>query len=118
KFLYGNEIIVFDSIVTYAINNMNLDINRVYIDEPSRHIDRFEYRKTPLYRLFERNEKKDFSEYTSPVFTLDDDRVSKYDGINVYYISSYDDNTDFIEELKPMLRLDREFIDRIIANAP
>lgn len=118
KFLYDNEIIVFDSIVTYAINNMNLDINRVYIDEPSRHIDRFEYRKTPLYRLFERNGKKDFSEYTSPVFTLDDDRVSKYDGINVYYISSYDDNTDFIEELKPMLWLDREFIDRIIANAP
>lgn len=116
KFLYDNEIIVFDSIVTYAINNMNLDINRVYIDEPSRHIDRFEYRKTPLYRLFERNEKKDFSEYTSPVFTLDDDRVSKYDGINVYYISSYDDNTDFIEELKPMLWLDTEFIDRIIAN--
>lgn len=120
KFMYDNEIIVYDNMITYAINNLNIDIDRIYVDDPSKYIDRFEYRKTPLFRLLERNSKRVFTEYCKPVFSIFDDKVSKFDGVNVYYIERYNDEEEecIIEELRPMSWLDDEFIDRITNNIP
>ena len=114
--MYDNGIIVYDDVITYAINNLNCKADRVYIDDPSRYIDSYDYRKTPLYRLYDHNPKKPFMEYPYPQARYEDTRVTKYTGINMVYIESYGNETLDHPEIGSFTVFDEEFLSRIKDN--
>lgn len=117
KFLYDNGIIVYDDTITYAINNLNYTIDRVYIDEPNKYIDSYEYRKTPLYRVYERNRKKILEEYPYPQTREEDTQVTKFNGINMVYIESYGTERDpFYDDIADFTIFDDSFLQRIRDN--
>lgn len=89
EFLYENGIIVYDDAITYAINNFNYSVDRVYIDDPRPYIDLYEYSKTPIARLYERNRKKTLNEYPYPQTRSEDIQITKYSGVNLLFIETY-----------------------------
>lgn len=116
KFMYDNGIVVYDDVITYAINNLNYKIDRVYIDEPSKYIDSYDYRKTPMYRIYDRNPKKHFMEYPYPQARYEDTRITKYTGINMIYIESYGTEKFDHPEIGLFTIFDEEFLSRIKDN--
>lgn len=116
KFLYENGILVYDDVITYANNNLNLSADRIYIDDPSRYIDSYEYRKTPLYRIYERNPSKILDEYPYPQTVYEDTQITKYSGINMIYIESYGKDLDNHTDIGSFTIFDEEFLARIRDN--
>lgn len=117
KFMFDNQIIAYDEVMTYANNNYNMNIDRIFIDCPERYLTEFTYGCTPIVRIFERNPKKEFDEYRYPQVYEEDARITKFTGVNMIYIEAYGKTQDCNPLCAQGPVFDDEFVERIKTGA-
>ena len=113
KFMFDNQIIAYDEVMTYANNNYNMNIDRIFIDCPEKYLTEFTYGCTPIVRIFDRNPKKPFDEYRYPQVYEEDARITKFTGVNMMYIEAYGKAKDCNPLCDQGPVFDDEFIERI-----
>lgn len=113
KFMFDNQIIAYDEVMTFANNNYNKNIDRIYTDCPERYLNQHAYSCTPIARLYEKDKKKPFDEYRYPQVYEEDARIVKFTGVNMMYIESYGKVKDCNPLCEQGSVFDDEFIDRI-----
>lgn len=94
KIMFDNRLILYDEIVTYAMNNFNMDLDRLYASSPDLYIDPNTMKRSIIYRIIERNRKKQVDEFKFPQAFERDPRIGKFDGKFIYYFESYGTECD------------------------
>ena len=117
-FLYHSNTIVYDNAITYAINNLNVKHDRVYIDDPSTYIDNYEYKKSPLYRILDRNPRTPIDEFPYIIIMTEDVQRTMRTGINLYFAEKYDNTCGCNTTVGNFTIWDAEFLDRIKNDIP
>lgn len=94
KIMFDNRLVIYDDIMTYAINNFNMNLDRLYASSPDLYVDPNTMKRSILYRILERNHKKQVDEYKFPQAFERDPRIGKFDGKFIYYFESYGKECD------------------------
>lgn len=90
KLMFDEGIIIYDDVVTYANNNYQKSVPRIYTDCPDLYIDEHLYKRSVLYRILAHDMKHNPFEYIHPNCTEADPRIAKFQGKNIYYLDRYD----------------------------
>jgi len=119
RLMFDERIVVYDDVVTYAINNLNRrDVDQIYISCPDIFLDDYTYRRSILYRLYTQDRKHRFDEYKYPQSYEPDPQMGKYKGKNLVYFEQYGDSCDCNPMCMTCPLWDQEFVDRIRENVP
>ena len=90
KLMFDRGIVIYDDVLTYANNNFNREIDRVYTDCPNIYVDEHLYKRSVLNRLVTHDFKHNPFEYCQLTCSEADPRIAKFQGKNIYYLESYD----------------------------
>ena len=90
KLMFDRGIVIYDDVLTYANNNFNREIDRVYTDCPNIYVDEHLYKRSVLNRLVMHDFKHNPFEYCQLTCSEADPRIAKFQGKNIYYLESYD----------------------------
>lgn len=118
KLMFNEGLIVYDDVVTYAINNYKRYVEPVYISCPDLYLDDYMYKRSILYRLYTRDKKHRLDEYKFPQAYEPDPRVGKYKGKNLIYFEHYGEECDCNPMCMQCPTWDDEFVTRIANNDP
>lgn len=95
KIMFDNRLILYDDMVTYAINNFNMTtLDPLYASCPDMYVDPNTVKRSILWRIIERNPKKQVDEYKFPQSFERDPRIGKFDGKFIYYFEKYGKECD------------------------
>ena len=89
KMMFTEGIITYDPIITFANNNFQRSVPRVYTDSPDLYLDEHLYHNSVLYRMIERNPKRNPFQYIHPQSEEGDPRITKFIGKHIYYLRYY-----------------------------
>ena len=124
KLMFDEGIIIYDDLVTYANNNGNKAISRLYTSSPDMYIDEHLYRRSVLWRIYDRDtdrpgiRKELFDRYRFPRIFEPSQRITKYQGLDIWYIDNYIDVPSEADKYGDFYLWDDEFICRIRQNEP
>lgn len=118
RLMFDEGIIVYDDVVTYAINNYNSQVDPVYISYPDVYLEDHAYKRSILWRLYTQDTKHRLDEYKYPQAYEPDPRVGKYKGKNLIYFEQYGASCDCNAMCMTCPTWDDEFINRIVDNVP
>lgn len=90
RMMFDEGLIIYDDVVTYAINNFNKSITRIYTDCPDIYVENHLYKRSVLYRMITHEQKNCPFEYCHPNCTEGDPRITKFQGKHIYYLEHYD----------------------------
>lgn len=90
RMLFDEGIVIYDDIVTYANSNNIAKVDRTYTACPDVYVDDHTYRRSILYRILTKNTKRSFDEYRYPYIWKPTERLTKFEGINIWYLEGYD----------------------------
>ena len=118
QLMFEQGLIIFDDVVTYAINNFNHRIERYYTDSPDLYIDDHMYKRSVLYKLASRDKRHDPFKFIHPQCWEGDPRITKFQGKHIYYLEYYDKTRSCTLNAGYYNIWDREFIWRLMNNVP
>lgn len=118
KFMFDEGIIIYDDVVTYAINNLDLKTERIYTSYPPDYVTDHLYKKSIIYRLFVRDPKRKFDEFKYPQSVDPDPRLGKFTGRNLLYFEFYGNTCDCNAMCLTCPVWDEEFTNRIRDGVP
>lgn len=111
KLMFDEGIVIYDDVVTYANNNFQKTVPRIYTSSPHIYVDEHLYKKSILYRLL--TKAKNFAEFKFPQSYLPDPRIGKFTGTNLIYFEQYGDHCDCNIMCMQCPVWDEEFVARI-----
>lgn len=117
KLMYEMGIIVYDPVVTFALNNYEFRFERIYIDKPYL-VDNHRFKESMFYRLLKKDRKSPFFEKRFPYSNSENPQMSKYLGANLIYIDTYTNRRNCDPLIGNFTVFDDEFIDRILHDKP
>ena len=119
RLMYEFGIVVYDDVLTYAANNYNLPVDRVFIDKPVL-VNDYRFKNSIIYRILDNNHNKTLNEFPYPMFYQESTQITKYQGVHVIYIEGYDEKTWCHPDpaLKCFMPFDAEQILRMANNEP
>lgn len=94
KFMFDEGIIIFDDMVTYANNNFTKSIDRIYTGCPDVYLDEHSFHRSIIWRLYSKEsgptiKRNKFDEYRYPFIYKPTERITKYQGPNIWYLETY-----------------------------
>lgn len=118
KLMFDERIIIFDDVVTYANNNFSRTIDRIYTSCPDPYLDNAHFKRSILWRIYNRDKKNQIDEYKFPQGFEPDPRVGKFTGKNIIYFEYYGQECDCNLMCTTCPTWDEEFVLRIKNNDP
>lgn len=118
KFMFDEGIIIYDDVITYASNNMGKSSDRIYTDCPDILVDDHLFHRSILWRLYKVDKRSSFDEYRYPQIYEGNPRVTKYQGLDIWYLEAYVNNPCNPEKYGTFYIWDDEFLCRIRNNDP
>lgn len=116
RFMFDEGIVIYDDVTTFAINNMGLKIEQVFTSSPDIYVGDHELRRSILWRIYTQDQRPNFDEYRFPWIYEPTARITKYQGLNIWYLDTYT-NQPSAEPIAPTFQIwDDEFICRIRNN--
>lgn len=116
RLMFDENIIVYDDVVTYAINNYNAPVEPVYVSYPDIYLDDHAFKRSIIWRLYTQDKKHRLDEFKYPQAYEPDPRVGKYKGKNLIYFEQYGETCDCNPMCMSCPTWDDEFIQRIVNN--
>lgn len=89
RYLFDEGIIIYDDIITYATGNGLRTVEPIFTACPDIYVDDHTYRRSILYRIYTKNTKNNFDEYRFPYLWNPPERITKYQGRNLWYLEGY-----------------------------
>lgn len=117
RLMFDEGIVIFDDIVTYANSNSIAKSDRVYTACPDVYVDDHTYHRSILYRILTNSTNQKFDEYRYPYIWKPTERLTKFEGINIWYLEGYS-NFPGQEQFDAFYLWDDEFLCRIRNNDP
>ena len=117
RMMFDERIVIFDDVVTYANSNSIAKSERIYTDCPDIYVDDHTYHRSILYRLLTNSPKNRFDEYRYPYIWKPTERLTKFEGINIWYLEGYQ-NYPSKGEFTNFYLWDDDFLCRIRNNDP
>ena len=118
RLMFDEGIVIYDDMITYANNNFNMSIPRLYTGCPDIYVDDHKYHQSILYRLYSQYDKKDkIGEYRFPQGYCVDPRIGKFTGTNLVYFEYYGAKCDAYCRNIACPVFDDEFLCRLSDNA-
>lgn len=118
RLMFDRNIIICDDVITYAINNLNMRIPRVYTSDPDKYVEDHKFKRSIIWRLYTRDHKNNVAEFKFPQSYAPDPRYGKFMDHNLYYFEYYDKECDCNLMCTQMPVWDDEFVTRIKENLP
>lgn len=118
RLMFDEGIIVYDDVVTYAINNYKRRVDPIYISCPDIYLEDHPFKRSILWRLYTQDHKHQIDEFKYPQAYEPDPRIGKYKGKNLIYFEQYDSTCDCNPMCMTCPTWDDEFISRIRDNVP
>lgn len=118
KIMFHEGIIIYDDLVTYAANNMNYKVTRLYTSSPDPYVDDYTMKTSILWRIYAQDHKHRIDEFKFPQSYEPDPRIGKFTGKNLYYFERYGDQCDCNLMCTNCPTWDEEFVERIKNNDP
>lgn len=117
RMMFDERIIIFDDIISYAIANGLCKSDRIYTACPDIMVDEHTYHRSILYQILTKNTKGTFDEYRYPYIWKPTERLTKFQGINIWYLEGYQKYP--CKDVFPDFYLwDADFLCRIRNNNP
>jgi len=118
RIMFDEGIIIYDDVITYANNNYQRAIPRIYTSSPDRLVDLYGMKQSILWRIYTKEKRKDFAQFKFPQAYNPDPRLGKFTGTNLQYFESYGDKCDCNLMCMNCPTWDDEFVARIRVNRP
>ena len=124
KLMFDEGICVYDELVSYAKTNGIGGGEQLYVSTPDLYIDEHLYRRSILWRIYDRDtdspgiRKESFDRYRFPRIFEPTQRVTKYQGLDIWFIDNYLDVPSKVDKYGDFYIWDDEFIHRIRQNEP
>lgn len=116
RLLFDERIIVCDDIVAYANANQIKTIEPFFTSCPDIMVEDHTYQRSILYRIYSKKTKGVFDEYRYPYIWNPTERITKYQGKDIWYVEGYQNFPS--SEFSSFLLWDDEFLCRIRQNDP
>lgn len=116
KMMFDEGIVIYDSILFYAINNYKMNIQPIYMSCPDIYLDEYKYKRSILYRLYSQDHKHKLDEYKFPQSYSMDPRIGKWKGKHLVYFEYYGTTCDCNLMCTTCPEWDDEFMQRIANN--
>lgn len=116
KMMFDEGIVIYDSLIFYAINNYKMNIQPIYMSCPDIYIDDYTYRRSILYRLYSQDHKNKIDEFKYPQSYSMDPRIGKWKGKHLIYFENYGTTCDCNLMCTTCPEWDDEFMQRIVNN--
>ncbi len=118
RLMFEQGLIIYDSIVTFANNNLDAKIEPIFTSCPDIYVDDYMYKRSILWRLFSKDKKHDPAEFRYPQAFEPDPRVGKFYGKNFIYFEHYGKTCDCNLMCMTCPTWDDEFVTRLKDNIP
>ncbi|MCM1230072.1 MAG: hypothetical protein NC489_08065 [Ruminococcus flavefaciens] len=89
RLLFDEGIVIYDDTVTYANSNSIAKTARTYTACPDVYVSDHDYRRSILYQILSKERPKRFDEYRYPYIWKPTERLTKFEGINIWYLEGY-----------------------------
>ena len=94
KFMFDEGIIIYDELVTYANNNFAKSVDRIYTGCPDVYLDEHSFHRSIIWRVYSKEygptiKLNKFDEYRYPYMYHPTERITKYQGPNIWYLETY-----------------------------
>ena len=123
RFMFDEGIIIFDDLVTFAANNYGRNIERMYTSSPDLYIEDHSFHRSILWRLYEGKDsnspvlrRESFDEYRYPQVWRPTSRITKYQGVDIWYLENYDNKPWKGDPFGDFYLWDDEFLHKIRQN--
>lgn len=119
RLMYDMGIIVYDELLAYAASNMNVRINKVFVDKPIL-VNDYRFKNSIIYRILENNHSRTLNEFPYPMFYEENSQMTKYQGVKVVYVEGYDETAwcKCEKELREFMPFDADQLIRMVNNQP
>ena len=125
KLMFDEGIVIYDDLITYANTNGSGSVpDRLFTSCPDMYVDEHLYRRSILWRIYDRDtnspgiRKETFDRYRFPRIFEPSQRITKYHGLDIWYIDNYIDHPSEVDKYGDFYIWDDEFIHRIRQNEP
>ena len=123
RFMFDEGVVIFDDVVNYASGNGIRRMDRIYTGCPDVMVDDYEYFRSIIYRIYHREEtpavrRAEFDRYRFPRVREAPTEISKYQGLDIWYLEDYMDTPDPEDRYGDFRIWDDEFLCRIRTNDP
>lgn len=115
RMMFDEGIVIFDDIITYANANGIANYKRVYSDCPDVYVGDHIYHRSILYRILYKENPQKFDEYRFPYIWKPTERLTKFEGKNIWYLEGYG-NQPSVEPFADFYLWDDEFLCKIRNN--
>ena len=116
RLMFDEGIVIYDDIITFANSNRMKTIPDIFTSCPDVLVGDHEYRSSILYKIYDRKTKGAFDEYRYPYIWNPPERITKYQGKDIWYLEGY--NKFPGGEFTDFYIWDDEFLCRIRNNDP
>jgi len=125
KLMFDEGILIYDDLITYAKSNgIGSTPGKIFTSSPDIYVDEHLYRRSILWRIYDRNtdspgiRKETFDRYRFPRIFEPSQRITKYQGLDIWFIDNYIDHPSEADKYGDFYIWDDEFIHRIRQNEP
>lgn len=118
KYMFDEGIVIYDDLINYANANYDRNITRIFSGCPDILIDDFQFRSSIIWRLYTQDRRNSFDEYRYPQIYEGNPRITKYQGLDIWYLEAYVKEPSNPDKYGMFYIWDDEFRCRIRNNDP
>ena len=123
KFMFDNHIICYDDLYVYANSNLGKSYDIIYTSCPDLYITQHHYERSIINRIYAKNDtpavkKVQFDHYRFPHIFEPTNRITKYQGVNIWYIDIYEKIPCKEDMFGDFFLWDDDFIHHLRQNIP